>query len=495
MNGLETRLRSFSGPAFLAWVGTFFFLVPSGDASPPSNDHFSQRTILAGASWLIEGRLAEASLEAGGVPRRSESSISIYFADLVCRGVVNPANLGSRWWEWRPPRSGTVVVTPEPWGRQVDRYECRPFVVFWKRSKPGTVLDSVVDLVEDFSNYVAHLEDSSFVVRYPGTAFSVESGVSYFVQVIGGTDQDFAVRVEMPGGPRILEQPRDRTVLAGESTFLHVVAYGAPIAPFPAPPLAYQWEHEGVPLAGQTSPALLVSQVDPRKAGGYRVIVSDREGSVTSSVARILLSAAEVPPVLEVAPGLATRRTGNPEWLLRGEAGRLYEIESSTNLVDWMLQPVLGLNPVPESPLADSADPPTPGSSLPAHVLVHESPFRFTAANTGPVRFLRARRTPPYDSQRSSALWILQYAKETFARDPRGPKDLTYQPAMIEVARQIADDLSGYLGGEATECLAAVVLGAVGRPPLWPCLPEDALEEHDFPPYALANPAPVWNGP
>ena len=50
-----------------------------------------------------------------------------------------------------------------------------------------------------------------------------------------------------------------------------------------APPLAFQWQHDGTSLPGATNRSLLLSNLQPAQAGAYRVIVSNPSGAVTSS--------------------------------------------------------------------------------------------------------------------------------------------------------------------------------------------------------------------
>lgn len=84
--------------------------------------------------------------------------------------------------------------------------------------------------------------------------------------------------------PAILTPPTDQTVFAGSNAALAVTAAGTK-------PLAYRWRKDGAALAnnrsyaGVTSPVLTVSNTQPAQAGFYDVVVTNINGSVTSSPA------------------------------------------------------------------------------------------------------------------------------------------------------------------------------------------------------------------
>lgn len=52
-------------------------------------------------------------------------------------------------------------------------------------------------------------------------------------------------------------------------------------------PLFYQWIHEGLPLPGQTSESLLITDLSSSSTGRYWVMVSNRVGSAASAVIEI----------------------------------------------------------------------------------------------------------------------------------------------------------------------------------------------------------------
>ena len=83
-----------------------------------------------------------------------------------------------------------------------------------------------------------------------------------------------------PSAPRIVTHPRSQAVPAEESVLFNVAAQGVE-------PFQYQWRRNGIPLAGETSAALLISSVQPESAGDYSADVHGPGGTVTSAAGRL----------------------------------------------------------------------------------------------------------------------------------------------------------------------------------------------------------------
>jgi hypothetical protein len=87
--------------------------------------------------------------------------------------------------------------------------------------------------------------------------------------------------------PSIVSPPQPVTTYAGLTAAFTVTATG--------PQLGYQWQADRVPLPGATNRSLVMSNVQPARAGEYRVIVANTLGAATSTVATLT--------VLVPAPG------------------------------------------------------------------------------------------------------------------------------------------------------------------------------------------------
>jgi len=110
------------------------------------------------------------------------------------------------------------------------------------------------------------------------------SGGDYALQAgFGGV---VATPVQALGAPVILAQPVSQTAAPGGDVTLSVNAAGDS-------PITYQWQFDGVSIAGATASTLTLPCVQATNAGNYTVIVSNRFGALTSSGTGL-----RVPPVL-----------------------------------------------------------------------------------------------------------------------------------------------------------------------------------------------------
>ncbi len=92
--------------------------------------------------------------------------------------------------------------------------------------------------------------------------------------------------------PTIDTQPQGQTVVAGNAVQFSIVALGTA-------PLSYQWRRNGGDLPGQNSAQLNLNNAQPANAGNYTVVITNRAGSITSSVAVLVVN---VPPTITSDP-------------------------------------------------------------------------------------------------------------------------------------------------------------------------------------------------
>jgi len=83
------------------------------------------------------------------------------------------------------------------------------------------------------------------------------------------------------GSPAITTQPVSQTVNAGAGATLSVTASGA---------TGYQWQFNGTNILGATNSTLTVANIGTTQRGSYTVIVSNSNGSVTSSAANVAVA-------------------------------------------------------------------------------------------------------------------------------------------------------------------------------------------------------------
>jgi len=167
------------------------------------------------------------------------------------------------------------------------------------------------------------------------------------------------VRVEIPAvAPIITGQPVAVAVKVTSNASFNVVATGTP-----AP--AYQWRFNGTNIVGATSARYTRTGVQYSQAGNYSVVVSNLAGTIVSADALLT--------ILPAAPALfqigALQSDGSLALSLGGDAGATYFVETSTNLVDWLVLTNISLT----GPTAQ---------------------FNIPATPSEPQRYFRARSAP-----------------------------------------------------------------------------------------------------
>lgn len=120
---------------------------------------------------------------------------------------------------------------------------------------------------------------------------------------VGSTTSSAArVTVQPPVAPKISSVSGAVSVAAGDSFNLSVYASGTY-------PLSYQWRKDGVALTGATNSYYTKSSVQASDAGAYTVVVSNAQGSVTSSSVAVTVTNAR-PPVITYHPASFAVRLG-----------------------------------------------------------------------------------------------------------------------------------------------------------------------------------------
>ena len=134
---------------------------------------------------------------------------------------------------------------------------------------------------------------------------AIDAGLNSLIPGFAGTDLDGFDRValgavsltvdmgayefgsSLPGPcPSIVSEPQSLSVTEGQSASFNVFAQGQNIT--------FQWRKNGVNLAGETGPALQLTNITASDAGAYDVVVSNTCMSLTSAVATLTVNAAPV---------------------------------------------------------------------------------------------------------------------------------------------------------------------------------------------------------
>jgi hypothetical protein len=129
----------------------------------------------------------------------------------------------------------------------------------------------------------------------PATATS-DSGSTFAVVVsnTAGTVTSAAATLTVNAAavaPTITTQPANQTVTAGQTATFTVVAAGTA-------PLAYQWQKNGVNIAGATGTSYTTPATATSDSGStFRVVVTNTAGTVTSAAATLTVNPAPAPAI------------------------------------------------------------------------------------------------------------------------------------------------------------------------------------------------------
>lgn len=174
----------------------------------------------------------------------------------------------------------------------------------------GTFFNSAI------SNYPATYNGKYFFLDYCGgwinyinpasptrTAFAtgLGGGMVYLKQGIDGNlyylsrDNNALYKIVYTGtqAPVISTQPQNITVPQGQTATFSVTAIANP-----AP--TYQWRKNGTNISGAIAASYAIANVQPADTGLYSVVVSNSAGSVTSSNARLTVTAPNTLPVAAI---------------------------------------------------------------------------------------------------------------------------------------------------------------------------------------------------
>lgn len=160
---------------------------------------------------------------------------------------------------------------------------------------PGIIANAAVDYASGSSTGTLNL---IVVPGAQGTA-SVTVTVNDGQSENNLTMRTFSVTIQIDP-PVIVTHPLGQTVGRGETVTLQVEATGTG--------LRYQWQRDGIDLAGEVSASLVLSPAEVSDTGNYTAVVSNGGGSVTSAPASLrVLIAPDIVQILHL--GTATHIT------------------------------------------------------------------------------------------------------------------------------------------------------------------------------------------
>ena len=147
---------------------------------------------------------------------------------------------------------------------------------------------------------------------------------------LGGNVPSSGATLTVNGPPVVTSQPASQTAVAGATITLSVTASGSS-------PLTYQWRRDGTNLTGATSASLVLNAAQPGDSGYYSVVVTNPNGTTTSTTATI-----NVLPV-GAAPNRVLTLDGSGDFVTIPSAPDLQSPDTFT-LEAWIFPSAFGTN-------------------------------------------------------------------------------------------------------------------------------------------------------
>ena len=260
---------------------------------------YGQTTVPAGATNI----LAVAASDYDSFALRSDGKVigwgeSIYSITTIPASVSNVVAIAARGHHALAMRSdGTMVhwgnqssLPPSPYNYvaiAAGVNHCLGLrsdgtVVSWGGQYPVPQgVANVVDIAAGYDHSLALRSDGTVVTWGATNTYGrnlIPPGLTNVVGIACGYYNSLAVLGD--GSPLIKVQPANRVAYIASQTNFLAMAVGAQ-------PLRFQWQFNGTPLAGATSSSLTLGYLQAASAGGYRVVVTNVFGAVTSSVATL----------------------------------------------------------------------------------------------------------------------------------------------------------------------------------------------------------------
>lgn len=266
----------------------------ASQSSDSTNDAFASYYTISGSLGTTNGTTYRSSRETGE-PNHAGN-----------------ANAPSVWYRWVAPANGQVAL----YVTNSSGLGSRTALAVYTGSAVGS-LTTVTNAYDNFEQGGSRV------------AFTATSNTTYQIAVAGydGLTGDFKLHWNQPTPPLILVQPETTNVVANanENGVFAVQAIGNPVP-------TNLWRFNGTPISGATSATYTITNAQTSHDGNYTVIVGNASGSVTSSVASLIVHG-------DSASRMSLwGMTSNAFRLhISGLTNRSYVVQTSTNLTtNWI---------------------------------------------------------------------------------------------------------------------------------------------------------------
>ena len=221
----------------------------------------------------------------------------------------NVASSKSYWLVYQPPTNGTITL--DTLGSTYD-------TVMEAYTYNGTITNYQSLIPLDCAN-------DSFISNTAARVVLPVVKTRQYVVVVAGVNGaagtawlNYSLNTNLPPQPPSLTgAPAPQSAVAGST-----VALTAPVTG--APPMVFTWTKNGVPIAGQNSAVLLLSDLTPSQSGEYAFTVTNDLGSVTGTFSLKVIA----PPWLKLAPIPTGLQLSFPT-----QVGQTYTVEETSDLL------------------------------------------------------------------------------------------------------------------------------------------------------------------
>ena len=176
----------------------------------------------------------------------------------------------------------------------------------------GTLLNAAAQV--RFVPAAAYSGPSTFIFRAWNQTDGKANGSAGQIVVPNGTVTPYSAVsatgtvqvVQDINAPLITVQPVSQTKSVGQPETLSVVVTGNPSP-------TYQWRKNGANITGATNASYIIASVALTDAGTFDVVVTNSQGSITSTVATLTVNSALTPPTISTQPASQTKFVGQAD--------------------------------------------------------------------------------------------------------------------------------------------------------------------------------------